>query len=67
MGALNTTESGSDVAVKRDICEPMWRSKAARRGRVKGLFGGGMLVLMRAASWLSKGRWSESLESGSVT
>ena len=54
-GGLTATESASDVAVERDVCEPVRRSEAARRGRVAGLFGG-VLAPMRAASWLSEGR-----------
>ena len=36
------------VMVKRDICEPVRRREAARRGRVEELSGSGVLGLMRA-------------------
>ena len=36
MYILNMTKSGSNVVVKRDICEPTWRIKAS-----KGCLGGG--------------------------
>jgi hypothetical protein len=32
MGALTTTESARDVVVVRDICKPMRRGDAGRRG-----------------------------------
>jgi hypothetical protein len=37
MYTLNMTKSGSNVVVKRDICEPTWRIKAS-----KGCLGGGI-------------------------
>jgi hypothetical protein len=64
IGVLNVTELASDVAVEGDICKPMQSGEAARRGWVEGLFGGGVLALMRVASRLGEGRWSESPESG---
>jgi len=64
MGVLTMTELASDVAVERDICEPMWRSEAARHKWVEGLLGGGVLALMQVVSQLCKGRQSESSESG---
>ena len=46
-----------DVVVERDVCEPVRRREAARRGRVVEAWdGGGVLAPMRAASWLSEGR-----------
>lgn len=46
-----------DVAVEREVWEPVRRREAARRGRATdGLIGGGGLALMRAASWLREGR-----------
>ena len=65
VGALNATELVSNIAVKSGICKPMVESEVATRcGWVKGLFGGGVLVLMGVASQLSEGRWSESSLSG---
>ena len=55
-GAFTATESAMDVAVERDVCEPVRRREAARRGRAEALDGGGVLAPMRAASWLSEGR-----------
>ena len=56
MGALTATESAMDVVVDRDVCEPVRRREAARRGRTEALDEGGVLAPMRAASWLSEGR-----------
>lgn len=57
-GALTTTESLVQV-VDRDVCEPVRRKEAARRGRagelVADTVGLAELRLMRAASWLSEG------------
>ena len=64
VGVLNATKLASDVAVKSSICKPMVESEAARCRWVKGLFGGGVLVLMGVASRLSEGRQSESSLSG---
>jgi hypothetical protein len=36
MGALTMTESASDVAVERDICEPMGGEKQLGMGESKG-------------------------------
>jgi hypothetical protein len=51
-GTLTATESATDVAVERDVCEPVRRREAAKRGRLTmdGLAGGGVLAPMRAAS-----------------
>jgi len=32
IGVLTMTKSASIIVVERGICEPMWRSKAARHG-----------------------------------
>jgi hypothetical protein len=50
-GTLTATESAIDVAVETDVCEPVRRREAARRGRVTDrLVVGGVLAPMRAAS-----------------
>jgi len=69
IGAVNATESASDVAVKSDICQPMWTRGGVRQlgaGGPKGCLGVGCwhLALMRAASRLSERRQSETSESG---
>lgn len=54
-GPLTTTESLVAV-VDRDVCEPVRKSEAARRGRAgedEELFG--LVRLIRAASWFSDG------------
>src|SRR5579863_40372 len=55
-GGLTATESAMDVAVERDVWEPVRRKEAARRGRFEGFVGGGVAAPIRAASWLSEGR-----------
>lgn len=57
-GALTTMESLVQV-VDRDVCEPVRRIEAARRGRAGELVADvvelAALRLIRAASWLSEG------------
>jgi len=57
-GALTAMESLVEV-VDRDVCEPVRRMEAARRGRASELVAGAVvfaeLRLIRAASWLSEG------------
>ena len=54
MDALTMTKSVSDIVVKRGICKPMRRSKAARHGWVEGLLGGWVLVPIQGVSWLTE-------------
>ena len=51
---LTMTKSASDIVVKRGICKPMRRSKAARHRWVKGLLGGWVLALIWGVSWLTE-------------
>ena len=54
MDVLTMTKSASDIIVKRGICKPMRRSKAARHGWVKGLLGGRVLAPIQRVSWLTE-------------
>jgi hypothetical protein len=51
-GTLTATESATDVAVERDVCESVRRREAAKRGRLTtdGLASSGVLAPIRAAS-----------------
>lgn len=57
-GALTAMESLVEI-VDRDVCEPVRRTEAARRGRACELVAGAVVLaelrLIRAASWLSEG------------
>jgi len=66
-GALTTIESFVDVVVDREVCDPVRRSEAARRGRTEDDDVGvvPLLILIRATSWFNDGgRTADDARSG---